>query len=99
MGWLGSGIDPRSTGDSRSLAPQGLQGVLDVAFSKPDPSRKKVCEQGIARDHFPHGRQGAPRIHGELKMLGFDLSEPRYNAGCGKRVELAKVSDSEIREL
>src|ERR1035438_6602944 len=55
VGWLEWGIDPRSTGDSCSLASQGLQAVLDVAFSTPEPSRKKVCEQGIARGHFPHG--------------------------------------------
>jgi len=28
---------------------------------------------------------GAPRIHGELKMLGFDVSEPTCCAGCGER--------------
>ena len=38
-----------------------------------------MCEPGTARVHLPHGNRelylGAPRIHGELKMLGFDLSE------------------------
>ena len=33
MGWLEWGIDPRSAGDSCSLASQGLQAVLDMAFS------------------------------------------------------------------
>src|ERR1035438_5227097 len=79
VGWLEWGIDPRSTGDSCSLASQGLQAVLDVAFSTPEPSRKKVCEQGIARDHFPHGLReqdmGRAPNSWELKMLGFDLSE------------------------
>ena len=28
---------------------------------------------------------GAPRIHGELKMLGFDVSERTVLAGCGER--------------
>jgi hypothetical protein len=36
-------------------------------------------QQGIARTDFSHGRRqsdlGAPRIHGELKLLGFDISE------------------------
>jgi len=36
-------------------------------------------QQGIARANLSHGRGefhvGAPRIQGELKMLGFDLSE------------------------
>jgi hypothetical protein len=34
-------------------------------------------EQGAAPTHFPLGDRtwGAPRIHGELKMLGFDIPE------------------------
>ena len=90
MGWLEWGIDPRSTGDSCSLASQGLQAVLDVAFSTPEPSRKKVCEQGIARDHFPHGLReqdmGArPEFMENSKCLDSIFRSARYNAGYGKR--------------
>ena len=31
---------------------------------------------------------GAPRIHGELLMLGFDLSEPQCRDGFGERRKL-----------
>lgn len=35
--------------------------------------------QGITPTHLPHGGRksywGAPRIHGEIRMLGFDISE------------------------
>jgi hypothetical protein len=38
-----------------------------------------VREQGSEGTDLPHGRRelnvGAPRIHGELKMLGLDISE------------------------
>ena len=31
---------------------------------------------------------GAPRIHGELLMLGFDVSERTIFAGCAERPEI-----------
>jgi hypothetical protein len=74
-----AGIDPRPTGYRRSLASGGVQVVLDVALAASEVRGKKMRQQGIARTHLPHGREnptwGAPRIHGELKMLGFDISE------------------------
>jgi len=40
---------------------------------------QKVRESGTACPDLPHGDRepdlGAPRIHGELKMLGFEISE------------------------
>jgi putative transposase len=39
---------------------------------------EKMCQQGIARTHLrmvaENSTWGAPRIHGELKMLGSDIS-------------------------
>jgi hypothetical protein len=50
---------------------------LDLAISK--GGRKKTNQQGSARTALSHGRRepnlGAPRIHGELLKLGFEISE------------------------
>jgi transposase InsO family protein len=72
-----AGVDSRPTGDRRSLAPGGIQALLDLAFAESKPCGKKVREPGIARTHMVAENRtwGAPRIHGELKMLGFNISE------------------------
>jgi hypothetical protein len=66
-------------GDSRRLASSRFQAVLDAALAASDSRRPEVREQGIVRTDLPHGCGkpvlGAPRIHGELKVLGFDISE------------------------
>jgi putative transposase len=52
---------------------------LDVAFAPSDPSGKKCVSKELRELIFrivaENKTWGAPRIHGELKMLGFDVSE------------------------
>ena len=50
-----TGIDPRATGNRRSLALRRVQAVLDVAFAASDPRGKKVHKQGVASPYLPHG--------------------------------------------
>src|ERR1035441_6272748 len=50
-------IDPRPTGDGRSLAPCRVQAVLDVALAAPASRGKKTRQQGIAQAAFSHGRR------------------------------------------
>jgi hypothetical protein len=69
-----------AAGDGRRLASSRIQDVLEVA----------LVASGIVRAESPSARNcansssvwlprtrpgGGPRIHGELKMLGFDISE------------------------
>jgi transposase InsO family protein len=61
------------------LASSRIQGVLEVDFVSQDKSWTKAYQQGTAGADFPNGCReshwGAPRIHGELNLLGFDISE------------------------
>jgi hypothetical protein len=74
-----AGVDPRPTGDRGVLAQGGIQVVLDMAFAH----RKRAGRKCIGRELLElifrmvaeNRTWGAPRIHGELKMLGFDVSE------------------------
>ena len=72
-------IDSRSTGDRCSLASGRLQAVLDVALAASDSSGRKCVSRELRELIFrmvaDNPTWGAPRIHGELKMLGFDISE------------------------
>jgi transposase InsO family protein len=73
-----SRIDSRPTGDRGSLASGGIQALLDVALAESKPRGKRVSlelRELIFRMVAENPTWGAPRIHGELKMLGFDISE------------------------
>jgi putative transposase len=77
---MAASAESRAAGDSRSLASGWIQDVLELALAAQNSCRSKMRQEGIARSHLPHGgRQpnvgSAARIHGELTMLGFDLSE------------------------
>jgi len=77
--WMEAGGDSRSVRDRCSLASGRIQAVLDLAFAASAPRRKKVHYQGIARVDLSYGCReshlGRATIHGELKMLGLDISE------------------------
>jgi putative transposase len=72
-------LNPRPARDSRSLAPCSVQAALDEALAASGSCGQKMRQQGLARADLSHGSGnstwGALRIHGELKMLGFDVSE------------------------
>ena len=40
---------------------------------------------------------GAPRIHGELLMLGFDVPSERFRVGCAKRREIPNLRNAGSR--
>jgi putative transposase len=72
-------VDPRSARDRCAMAPSRIQRVLDMALAAPGSPRQEAYQHRDAPTHLPHGRReptwGAPRIHGELTMLGFDVSK------------------------
>jgi len=72
-------VGSRAAGDGCPLASDRIQIVLEVALAASHWCRQEMREQGIARLIFrmvaENPTWGAPRIHGELKMLGFDISE------------------------
>jgi hypothetical protein len=74
-----AGVDFLPAGDSCTVAPSGIQIVLEVALAASSWPGQEVRQQGTAPTHLAHGHRecnlGAPRIHGELKMLGFNVSE------------------------
>jgi hypothetical protein len=79
LAWLEEGDSDCSTGNHRSLASSRIQGVLEVDFAAKDergrrPTSKELREL-IFRMVSENPTWGAPRIHGELKMLGFAISE------------------------
>ena len=51
-------------------------------------STSKEIRELIFRIVAENPTWGAPRIHGELQMLGFDISERTICAGCGKRPKI-----------
>jgi putative transposase len=61
------------------MAPGRLQAVLEMDFPQTRPHWKEAHEPGTAGADLSYGSReshlGAPRIHGELRMLGFDISE------------------------
>jgi hypothetical protein len=77
--WMEAGIDSCPAEDCRAMAPRGIQSILDVALAASRASRPEAYQCGTAPTHLPHGRRepdvGAPRIHGELTMLCFEVSE------------------------
>ena len=84
-----TGIDSRPAGDRCAMAPRRLQTVLDMALAASssrgqEVRRKELCEL-IFRMVAENPTWGAPRIHGELKMLGFEFLNGPCCAGCGKR--------------
>ena len=74
-----AGVDSRPAGNCSALASGGVQVVVDVALSASVPGWKKCVSSELRELIFrmvaENSTWGAPRIHGELKMLGFDLSE------------------------
>jgi hypothetical protein len=76
---LETGLGCGHTRNRGALTPRRISTLLDVALAASGSDRQEVCQQGSAGTHFPNARReptwGAPRIHGELQMLGFDLSE------------------------
>jgi putative transposase len=69
----------RHAGNCRALAPGWLPNVLEADFEDSKVDWEKANSQRGSRVDLPMVQEnptwGAPRIHGELLMLGFDLSE------------------------
>jgi hypothetical protein len=61
------------------VAPRWIPLVLGIDFEGQETHRKNTDIERSSRSDLPNGRRepklGAPRIHGELLMLGFDISE------------------------
>jgi putative transposase len=57
---------------------------------KPTP---KALRELIFRMVVENSAWGAPRIHGELKMLGYKISEERSSAGCERRPGMPSRGD------
>ena len=61
------------------MAQGRFQALLDVALAASGSGKKKVRQRGITRSHLPHASRERhlrePRIHGELKILGFDITD------------------------
>jgi hypothetical protein len=79
MAKMETGFADRYSGNPNSLASRRIQDVLELAFpSSEHHGTKASCKRNTSVD-FSHGGRvsdlGAPRIHGELLKLGFDLSE------------------------
>jgi hypothetical protein len=73
-----AGVDSCRTGDGSAMAPSRFQTLLDVALAASDSGRKHVSRELrelIFRMVAENSARGVPRIHGELKMLSFDISE------------------------
>ena len=74
-----TGADSRSAGDGRSLAPCRIQNVLGLlSRHRTHPRRKCIgveLRQRIFRMAAENPTWGTPRTHGELTVLGFDVSE------------------------
>ena len=81
LAWMEEGVDPRSTGYRGALAPLWVQAVLDLALPASSglaPGRKCVgreLRELSFRLVAENPTWGTPRIHAELKMLGFNISE------------------------
>jgi transposase InsO family protein len=74
-----AGIDSGPAGDRCALAPIRIQAVLDLALEASSPQGRKCVSRELRELIFrmvtENPTWGAPRIHGELSMLGFDVSE------------------------
>src|ERR1035441_7077473 len=80
---LGSMAGTSHPGDTQNrcrLASCRFSAVLEMAFTSPVEGRSQAGEQTDSSPIFQMVAEnptwGAPRIHGELLKLGFDLSEP-----------------------
>jgi hypothetical protein len=85
----------RKAGDGGALASRRLSVVLALAFS-PQP-RRTENHSGASETHSIHGSGepalAAPRIHGELLKLGFEISEctaSRYLGEIDRRRDSGK---------
>ena len=69
----------RTATNGYRLASRWIQAVLEMALAASNSCREKMHRQGDPRSLIfriaENPTWGAPRIHGELKMLGFDVSE------------------------
>jgi putative transposase len=74
-----AGIDPGSARDGRPVASDGIQAVLEVLSRHRTGAGRKCVNRELRELIFrmvaENRTWGAPRIHGELKMLGFGISE------------------------
>jgi len=75
--WLAIGIGHRQARDCHRLASQGTSTVLQVESRHPEgrPSVSREVIDLIHRTSLANPGWGAPRIHGELLKLGFELSQ------------------------
>ena len=77
------------TENRSGVASSRFLAVFEMAVESETGRRAKMCEQRDPRIDLPHGYRksywGAPRIHGELLKLGFDLSEPTVSRWLRKQ--------------
>jgi putative transposase len=92
-----AGADPSAAGNRHSLAPGRVQVVLDVALAASNRVGRKCVSRELLELIFrmvaENPTWGAPRIHGELMMLCFDISERtvlRWMRKAPRRPEPAK---------
>jgi transposase InsO family protein len=68
-----------ASGDRRWLASRGIQVVLEMDLAQSYAIRQETYTEAAARTHlsYGHGEQhlGCAAYHGELKMLGYEISE------------------------
>jgi hypothetical protein len=80
-----AGFDPRPSRDCRSLAPVPVPAALVVRFVASEAGGKKMYCTELREPIFhmivENSPWGAPCIQGELKMLGFEISE-KTDLGC-----------------
>ena len=94
LGAVGRRAGHREAGHRRPMAPGRLPAVLEMDLAPRLPTRAATRRCRSPRPHparWPSENSwGAPRIHGELLMLGFDVSErtiSRYLRGLHRRPE------------
>ena len=95
MASMGAGTRPRQTRHRRPLAPRRLPSLLalEVPTTTTRPRVPRELPQLIRRMASEHPLWGAPRIHAELRMLGFEVSK-RTVARCMPR----RLSDPAARQ-
>jgi putative transposase len=76
---LETGFGCGHTRNRGALAPCRISALLGMALAVSRSDRQEACQQEVRELIFrmvaENPTWGAPRIHGELQMLGFDLSE------------------------
>jgi putative transposase len=79
-----------------SLAPIRFSKLLALAFAVRDRWRAQAHQQGTGRIDFQMVAEnptwGAPRIHGELLKLGFDVSERTVSRWVGRAPKMPDAS-------